>query len=50
MWNAKAKVIPETTGAIETISKSLRQYLSNITAIHEFKELQKQPYWRVYAF
>ena len=31
MWNVKAKVIPVITGATGTISKSLRQYLSNIT-------------------
>jgi hypothetical protein len=34
----KAKVI---TGAIGTIAKSLRQYLSNIPGVHEIKELQK---------
>jgi len=39
----KAKVIPvrEITGATGTISKSLRQYLSNIPRKHEIKELQK---------
>ena len=31
MWNVKAKVIPVTEWATGTISKSLRQYLSNIT-------------------
>jgi len=30
MWNVKAKVIPVKTGANGTISKSLRQYLSNV--------------------
>ena len=30
MWNEKAKVIPVIIGATGTISKSLRQYLSNI--------------------
>jgi len=30
MWNVKAKVMPVITGVTETISKSLRQYLSNI--------------------
>jgi hypothetical protein len=38
MWNVKAKVIPVI---IRTISKSLRQYLSNIPGKHEIKELQK---------
>jgi len=41
MWNVKAKVIPVTKGAIGTISKSLRQYLSNIPGKHEIKEPQK---------
>jgi hypothetical protein len=41
MWNVKAKVIPVITGATGTISKSLRQYLSNIQGKHEIKELQK---------
>ena len=42
MGNMKAKVIPVKMGATGTISKSLRQYLSNITGKHEIKELQKQ--------
>jgi len=40
MWNVKAKVIPVITGATETISKSLRQYLSNILGRHKIKEPQ----------
>jgi uncharacterized protein YycO len=40
MWNVKAKVIPVTRGATGTISKSFRQYQSNITGKHEIKELQ----------
>jgi hypothetical protein len=35
MWNVKAKVIPLIIGATGTISKSLRQYLSNIPEKHE---------------
>jgi hypothetical protein len=35
------KVIPVTTGATGTITKSLRQYLSNIRGKHEIKEIQK---------
>ena len=31
MWNVKAKVIPVIIGATGTISKSLRQYLRNIS-------------------
>jgi hypothetical protein len=34
-------VIPVTVGATGTVSKSLRQYLSNIPAKHEIKELQE---------
>jgi hypothetical protein len=40
IWNAKAKVIPIIAGATGTISKSLRQYLSNIPGKHETKELK----------
>jgi hypothetical protein len=35
---------PVIRGATETISKSFRQYLSNIPEKHEIKELQKQRY------
>ena len=47
MWNLKAKVILVITGANGTISKSLRQYPSNILGKQEIKELQKKkrPYW-----
>jgi len=41
MWNVKTKVIPVIIGATGAISKSLSQYLSNITGEHEIKELQK---------
>jgi len=40
MWNVKAKVIPVTRGATGTISKSLRQYQSDIPRKHKIKELQ----------
>jgi hypothetical protein len=40
MWNVKAEVIPIIIGATGTISKSFRQYLSNISGKHEIKELQ----------
>jgi hypothetical protein len=36
----KAKVIPVIIGATGAISKSLRQFLSNIPGKHEIKELQ----------
>jgi uncharacterized protein YoxC len=35
MWNVKAEVIPVILGATGTISKSLRQYRSNIPGKHE---------------
>jgi hypothetical protein len=41
MWNVKAKVIPVIIGATGNISKSLRQYPSNIPGRQEIKELQK---------
>ena len=41
MWNVKAKVTPVIIGVTGTISKSLRQYLSNILGKHKIKELQK---------
>ena len=51
MWNVKARVIPPITGATGTISKSLRQYLSNITAKHKIKELQKNSHiWHCIMF
>jgi hypothetical protein len=41
MWNVKTKVIPVIIGAIGTISKSFRKYVSNIPGNHEIKELQQ---------
>jgi len=41
MWNVKTKVIQVIIGATRTISKSFRQYMSNIPGNHEVKELQK---------
>jgi len=41
VWNVKAKVIPIIIWVIGTISKSLRQYLSNMPGEHEIKELLK---------
>jgi hypothetical protein len=35
MWNVKTKQIPVTMETNGTISKSFRQYLSNITRKHE---------------
>ena len=41
MWNVKTKVIPIIIGANGTISKSFRQYHSNIPGKQNIKELQK---------
>ena len=41
VWNVKTKVIPVITGAIGTISKTFRKYVSNIPGKREVKELQK---------
>jgi hypothetical protein len=41
MWNVKTKLTPVMTGATGTISKSLRQYLSNAMEKNAIKELQK---------
>jgi hypothetical protein len=40
MWNMKAKVKLVIIGATGSISKSLRQYLSNIPGKHKIKEIQ----------
>jgi hypothetical protein len=40
MWNVKAEVIPVKRGATGTVSKSLRQYQSDIPGKHEIKEPQ----------
>jgi hypothetical protein len=50
MWNVKANVIPVIIGATGTISKSLRQYMSNIPGKHEIKELQKQQHLALHTY
>jgi len=51
MWSVKAKVIPVITGTTGTTSKSLWQYLSNISEKHEIKKLQKKtPYWTLHTY
>ena len=49
MWNVKAKFIPIITGETWTISKSLKQYLSNITRKHEIEDLQIQQFWTLHT-
>jgi hypothetical protein len=41
MWNVKTKAVPVIIGAIGTVSKSFRIYMSNIPGKHEAEELQK---------
>jgi len=41
MWNVKTKVIPVIIGATAAISKSFRQYVSNIPGKYKVNELQK---------
>jgi hypothetical protein len=41
MWNVKTKLKPGRMGAIGTISKSFRKYVSNTPGNHEVKELQE---------
>jgi len=41
MCNVKEKVILVITGATGTISKSLRQYWSNVPGKYKIKELQR---------
>ena len=43
IWKVKANLVPGITRATGTISKSLRQYLSNILGNHEIKEIKKKP-------
>jgi len=41
MWNVKTKMIPVIIGAIGTVSKSFRKYVSNIPGRYEVKEPHK---------
>jgi len=50
MWHVKTDVILVTIGANGTISKSLRQYLSNTLGKHEIRECRKQPYWALHTY
>jgi hypothetical protein len=50
MWNVKAKAILIVIGATGTISKSLRQNVSNIPEKDKIKEVQIQPYWALHTY
>jgi hypothetical protein len=47
--NLKTKVIPVTAEATGTISKSLRQYLSNVQGEHDIMNYRKQRYWALHT-
>jgi hypothetical protein len=46
MWNVKTRVIPVIIGAIGTISKSFRKYVSNIPGNHEVKRTTENSHIR----
>jgi hypothetical protein len=51
IWNQQERrVIQVTIGAAGTISKSPRQYLSNIPRKYEIKKQKKKPYWALHAY
>ena len=50
MWNVKTKLIPVIIGATGTISKSFRNYVSNIPGKHAVKEIQKAPQWALHTY
>ena len=50
MWNVTSNVIPAIIRATGTTSKSLRQYLSNISGKRKIKEIKKQPYWALHTY
>ena len=52
MWNVqyKMKLIPVTIGANASISKSLRQYLSNVMETSTSRNYRKQPYWALHIY
>ena len=49
VWNVKATLVPVIIEATGTVSKSLRQYLTNIPGKQEIKGLQKHPYWALHT-
>ena len=49
MWNVKAKVKLVIIGATGNISKSRRQYLSNIPGKHKMK-YKTQQYWALHTY
>jgi hypothetical protein len=40
VWNVEIEIIPTIIGAIETITKLCRKYLSSITGKHNNQEMQ----------
>jgi hypothetical protein len=49
MWNVKAQAIPVIIWATGTVSKSLRQSLSNVQGKGQIKGLQKQPHCALWS-
>ena len=49
VWKLKAKVIPLIIGVTGTISKLLRQYLSNMWESRKLRNYKKQPYWALHT-
>jgi hypothetical protein len=52
MWNVKARVIPVIIGATGTVSKSLREYVSDIQyqETMTLRSYIKQPYWTLHTY
>jgi hypothetical protein len=52
LWNVTTKVAPSIIEATGTLSKSLRQYLSNIPGKHDVisRNYTKQPHWALHRY
>ena len=50
MWNVITRVIPVIIGATGTISKSFRNYVSNIPGNQKLGNYRKQPYWALHTY
>jgi len=50
LWNVQVKVILVIIVATGTISKSLRQYLSNLPESKKLRNCKKQPYWAPHTY
>jgi hypothetical protein len=50
MWNVKTKVIPVIPATDETISKSIRNDLSNILVKTKSRNYRKQSFWAPHTY